>query len=339
MLRQKQKLQKPTLMLQRYWQRQKRQKFWFRCFFVAAITSLVVAVFLLQHHFYSTLATAEVKGDENKILRGNIGHISRICFIIQPSQVDPGRHGERVDSIKATWASKVPNSQLFFVGNYSYPGEFNLNVLQRDFNVDRYHENFGGYKLLNALIESFERCPKDTLWFAKGDTNTYFIVESLSRYLEHVERKTPNVNKLPPLFLGRRLRPPGNKPEVFNSGGAGYVLSRPAMELIISAQKLGNGPCYNDIGAGNMNPSIGDDLVVSACLRSVGIKPMETRDDHGSERFHGFGPGRLALNKLHDWYTQYTFYPIRQDDGTGGSCCASGTVSFHYVEKGSYKVY
>lgn len=140
-----------------------------------------------------------------------------------------------------------------------------------------------------------------------------------------------------PMFLGRPLTDPHGT--IFNSGGAGYILSRPALLLAADAQKDTRKDCSVDLmkqfrkKQKSKAALTGDDLIVARCLSSLGVVPMETRDQTGADRFHAFDPGAMVLNRAHSWYHDYSKYKIQP----GLSCCSAGSISFHYVEEGAAK--
>lgn len=63
------------------------------------------------------------------------------------------------------------------------------------------------------------------------------------------------------------------------------------------------------------------------------MKPYDTKDELGRERFHPFNPGHhlhYAAPKNHpesDWYVTYSI-----DLKFGYECCSVDSATFHYVE-------
>ena len=130
------------------------------------------------------------------------------------------------------------------------------------------------------------------------------------------------------LFAGRRFKGYG-KDNYFNSGGAGYTLSRGTLKQFVS-KGLDDPRCSPEVATSM------EDVMIAQCLRRVfGIGLTDTRDDNGRERFHPFSPG----THYHwsppspggsDWYQDYN-----QEWGIrlGAECCAPDSVSFHYLKK------
>jgi len=92
------------------------------------------------------------------------------------------------------------------------------------------------------------------------------------------------------------------------SGGAGYVLSREALDRLVQRAMRDSRRCLRD-GAGV------EDVEMGQCLQSVDVAAGDSRDEHGRERFHPFPPdlhlvrGRVPRNL---WYWEYNYYPARE---------------------------
>ena len=157
-------------------------------------------------------------------------------------------------------------------------------------------------------------------WFFIGGEDLYVIPQNLRDYL--ATRPGPET----PQFLGRRFRDYGNV--LFNSGGAGYALSRSALEAYAAhAEDARCAPAAH-------TPQ--EDVQIAKCLKKIiGIEPDDTRDASGRERFHPFAPGHMLTIRppakgQHDWY-----YDYNKEWGVlpGKMCCAPDSVSFHYLKK------
>ena len=123
------------------------------------------------------------------------------------------------------------------------------------------------------------------------------------------------------IFLGRRFFPP--KQEVFNSGGAGYILDKTALRIL--AENIDSPKCFAH------QEGFWEDVNVANCLRVSGnILPVDTRDTQERERFHPFTPGshltyRIPPPTVNDWYPKYN--PFLKE---GFDCCSTDSISFHY---------
>ena len=154
-------------------------------------------------------------------------------------------------------------------------------------------------------------------WFFIGGEDLYVLPQNLRDYLK--ERPDPHEV---PQFLGRRFRSKVQK-VLFNSGGAGYTLSRAALR--------GYDAHFNDP---RCNPTLHtppEDVQIAKCLaKTLGVEPEDTRDSSDRERFHPFDPGYMLMSsgRLQDWYYNYS-----KEWGVlpGVLCCAPDSVSFHYI--------
>jgi glycoprotein-N-acetylgalactosamine 3-beta-galactosyltransferase len=153
-----------------------------------------------------------------------------------------------------------------------------------------------------------------------GD-DQYVIIEHLRKYLLSPKIKSRN-DRGEALYLGRRF----NNFQEFNTGGAGYVLNRKGLELLMRGFRSTGRPCES-------HRTSMEDHMVAQCLRSLGIEAFDTRDDEGAERFHAFMPG-VVLNyrgefaDAKDWFKSYTRRYNRKE---GFSAISKDAVSFHYV--------
>jgi hypothetical protein len=124
------------------------------------------------------------------------------------------------------------------------------------------------------------------------------------------------------LFLGRRFYPPNQIG--FNSGGAGYILDRVALDVL--AAHLDGPPCFPH------QKGFWEDVNTANCLQKVQehIFPFDTRDEFGRERFHPFQPANHLTYRIPrnpDWYAKYN-----PDLKVGLECCSANSVSFHYAK-------
>ena len=103
----------------------------------------------------------------------------------------------------------------------------------------------------------------DADWFMKADDDTYVILENL-RYLLSSE------NTSQPVCFGHKFPFRG-----FNSGGAGYVLSREALRRLVNREK---GLCREDLGP--------EDVEIAKCLKMLGVTLNDSKDSMGHSRFH-----------------------------------------------------
>ncbi len=92
-----------------------------------------------------------------------------------------------------------------------------------------------------------------------------------------------------------------NQEDVFNSGAAGYILSRETMKKLIHAWDDGNENCVvkDDNKWLQGNPGI----VTTKCLKeTLGVEAVDTRHDGKWHRFHAFPITRLVVGAVDEWY-------------------------------------
>lgn len=111
---------------------------------------------------------------------------------------------------------------------------------------------------------------------------------------------------------------------LYNSGGAGYVLSR------ASFTKLYNEGFSNPEKCPVNKPTLPEDTAIGTCLHNLGVQSFDTRDEHGRMKFHIERPEfHLTTRKHHNFWFDKA-YPHFY--GVGFECCSNHPVSFHYVK-------
>jgi glycoprotein-N-acetylgalactosamine 3-beta-galactosyltransferase len=158
-------------------------------------------------------------------------------------------------------------------------------------------------------------------YFMLGGDDLYILPGNLRAYLKD---KNPEDD----FFAGRRFKQ--TKGVYFNSGGAGYVLSRGLL------RKYSTEGYEHNLCSPNRHTSM-EDVMMANCLRHLfHVELVDTRDDVGRERFHPFAPGHHYTWKPpregqpSDWYELYNEeWPVK----LGKDCCAPDSVSFHYLKK------
>ena len=166
---------------------------------------------------------------------------------------------------------------------------------------------------------------EDYDYFWLGGDDVFMIPENMKAYLgsDRIHQMNEDPNN-PGLFIGARKKEGGDMDKLFNSGGAGYVLSRKtlrALERQLSTCRPNQHGFWEDVN-------------VALCLKNEGILPIDTRDDAGSERFHLFNPGHILSwrppkpDPTKDW-----FYVYSMGNKVGMDCCSDESIVFHYVKE------
>ena len=124
-------------------------------------------------------------------------------------------------------------------------------------------------KTMKTFDYIYQHHMDDADWFMKADDDTYVILENLRYFLSQED-----TNK--PVHFGKRFQTYSS----YNSGGAGYVLSKEALRRF-GARK--SGVCKDDLGA--------EDVNIGKCMKNLEVELGDSRDALNRSRFHCFGPG------------------------------------------------
>lgn len=233
-----------------------------------------------RHHFYS----------------GN----PRTVTVVMPSVVNPKGRKRRLDSIFESWGpaaravyvvhnvSEFPQGHHAVIGEesdpedaYSYP---QLLLVPPSIGFD------DGVPRLNYVIRVVhERINPDFAFFVND--HTFVIPEHLCKYLEH---RNPAMD----MYEGHAMK---NQEDVFNSGAAGYILSRETMKKLIQKWNEEDPTCV--VKNGNKWLQGNPGLVTTKCLKqALGIEAVDTRNHAKSHRFHAFPLTRMVTGKVDEWY-------------------------------------
>jgi hypothetical protein len=216
---------------------------------------------------------------------------------------------------------------------YSYP-----QLLQAPPDIT---DDMGLPRLYYVIRTVHERIDPDFAFFIND--HTFVIPEHLCRYLQD---KNPDQD----LYAGHALR--NDKNDVFNSGAAGYVLSRSTMSKIISKLNEKDANCFLDPISTPQWIQQNPGLASAKCMNSFGVHAIDTRAKKQWHRFHAFPLTRLVSGRVDEWYhnkhvgvgklvsqqQQLQQQPLDDDVESydsllkGEECCSKTTISFHYVE-------
>ena len=315
------------------------------CGFLAA--GLLLGYFLLHHQHRKVILHVinDPLGHGRGVIRGRQGfrhHFytgnPRYVTIVMPSIVNPKDRTNRLNAIQDTWGGGaraiyvVHNTSEFSQAShavisetsspedrYAYP---QLLLIPPDIGFDD-----GVDRLIHTISTIHERVDPDFAFFVND--HTFVVPAHLCKYLEH---RSP----LEDMYEGHALR--NGKEDIFNSGAAGYLLSRSTMKRLVQAFKSGDAIC----GGGKVNKWLQDNpgIVTLKCLNSLGIRATDTRAANKWHRFHAFPLTRAVAGQVDQWYLDKHrdmdeiagFHPSYNKVLTGEDCCSMDTISFHYVE-------
>lgn len=92
-----------------------------------------------------------------------------------------------------------------------------------------------------------------------------------------------------------------NQEDVFNSGAAGYLLSRETMRKLVNKWDEKDANCV--VSEGNKWLQGNPGLVTTKCLKdALSIVASDTRQHGKWHRFHAFPITRLVTGAVDDWY-------------------------------------
>lgn len=167
-------------------------------------------------------------------------------------------------------------------GNRSYHSQLEnepFNILHPDGLVEDRYDKLTE-KMYLTIKDVYAKYSTDYDWFLKADLDTFVNVDNLNKYL-----LDKNFNK--PVTYGFDFKP--KVPGGFQSGGAGYVLSKKTLKLIGKSLSANRQQCL---------VTIGEDVDVHSCLRKLGVRMKRSLDAHGRERFHFTDPIRHFTGNL-----------------------------------------
>ncbi|CAB3236564.1 unnamed protein product [Arctia plantaginis] len=224
-----------------------------------------------------------------------------LCWVM----TQPHNHETKAKHVKATWGKRC-NKLLFM----STEEELSLPAIKLPVSEGR---DALWAKTKAAFRYVYEHHRREADWFLKADDDTYVVVENLRYMLADYDSNRP-------IYFGCRFK--HFSPQGYMSGGAGYVLSKEALERFVNKALPTPHHCHaGDQGA--------EDAEMGKCLDNVGVLAMDSRDEMKRGRFFPFIPkDHLFPTKDKSfWYWNYIYYPT--DEGL--DCCSDHAISFHYV--------
>ncbi|KRX21027.1 Glycoprotein-N-acetylgalactosamine 3-beta-galactosyltransferase 1 [Trichinella nelsoni] len=216
-------------------------------------------------------------------------------------------HESKAWAVHATWLSRC--------NGYMFGSSVDDPILHAvNLNVPRGRQ-YLWRKTRKAFEYIYANLLNDYDWFLKADDDTYVIVENLRLLLSSYDPDKPH-------YFGYMLKYNGEPDALYMSGGAGYVLSRKAVELVVR-DVISKRPA--------LDVMFPEDVQMGRCLKQAGVYTQDSRDIFQRHRFLIIDPVYHLSPEPIDksfWLSSFTGFPLSK----GMTCCSDFAISFHYVQ-------
>lgn len=297
--------------------------------FLIIIIIISCLILLISVSLSSTSNTRILLQDWNHVEITNLRYVT----VILPSVVNPLGRIQRLQAIMKTWGPQaraiVVTEEDKEIPNDAHIQQYPPIIVPND--VAKPNE--GVPRLRYAISQVHTLYDPDFAFFVND--HTFVIPNHISKFLD-----SPNgsLDPFQHLYAGHALKAK-NSEYAFNSGASGYFLSRRTMKTLVQKWASPDGDPMCDVSNNFIQGNPG--LSIAMCLHSIGIDPIDTRDEFLRHRFHAFGILRQVKLEVDEWYLK------KHDDLSsilgmderyhhtlqkGKECCSKDTISFHYVE-------
>ncbi|XP_063050230.1 glycoprotein-N-acetylgalactosamine 3-beta-galactosyltransferase 1-A-like [Engraulis encrasicolus] len=222
-----------------------------------------------------------------------------LCWVMTA----PKNHQTKALHVKATWSRRC--NRVVFMSSVNDP---NLPAVGLGTGEGR-HKLY--WKTIRAFHYILEKHGDEADWFLKADDDTFVAVDNLRWILS-------NHTPAQPVYFGKHFKL--HVKQGFMSGGAGYVLSKEALQRYVKA--------FSTKMCTHTSPE--EDVALARCMEKIGVRPGDSRDTLHRDTFHPLAPEfhlTRKFDKTH-WYWMENFHRPAE----GPQCCSDLAVSFHYVD-------
>ncbi|KAH8334314.1 hypothetical protein KR059_008781 [Drosophila kikkawai] len=163
-----------------------------------------------------------------------------------------------------------------------------------------------------AFRHAYRHYGHEADWFYKADDDTYAVMENMRYMLRFYAPDTP-------IYFGSAFNLDS---QIYMSGGAGYVLSRKAVELFVEATAEKSLCQHGDIGA--------EDFEMGRCMDPLNVTVGDSRDPYGRHRFFSLSLEYFLIPEDDDdefWLYKYLVHSCKK----GLQCCSTYSISVHNV--------
>ncbi|XP_013115382.2 glycoprotein-N-acetylgalactosamine 3-beta-galactosyltransferase 1 [Stomoxys calcitrans] len=228
-----------------------------------------------------------------------------LCWIM----TNPNNHQTKAIHILRTWGRRC--HKLLFMSSQE---DEQLHTIPLPVEEGRQHL---WDKTNLALKYIYDHHFNDAEWFLKADDDTYVIMENLRYFLYPYPPEAP-------IYFGCKLMQFVR--QGYMSGGAGYVLSKSALEQFATKAFNNNQVCNNTYKE--------EDLQLGECLANIGVMAGDSRDAEGKERFIPLRPRDIIPYSKSNWYPKLVYSTPNENV----TCCSDHAISFHYIEPNYFYV-
>ena len=259
--------------------------------------------------------------------------------VVLPSVVNPkGRH-KRLSSIAKTWGPDanavyvIHDPSEYVITSSKSAEEESSSIFPQTLHVPESVATVEqGVPRLKYVMETiYQKYDPDYIFFVND--HTYVIPQHFCNFLNQYRNNNAdasdkdvsdrNGHEHHYLYAGHALKPEGAK-YAFNSGAAGYFLSRETMKELIDRQRVSDSSSDSDSNNSKNKPnSISNSdgsiekecsatrkwlqgnpgLVTANCLKmTMNVDPIDTRDELGRHLFHAYGIIRTVKREFDSWY-------------------------------------
>ncbi|XP_017048898.2 uncharacterized protein LOC108093390 [Drosophila ficusphila] len=237
----------------------------------------------------------------DRVARFMFRSVRIICLVL----TWPKNYMSGVRGISQTWGTHC--NRVVFYGSSSQTTPSGVEIV--GLNISDSRSNLWG-KTKAAFGHAYRNYGHEAEWFFKADDDTYAIMENMRQLLHSHSPETP-------IYFGSAFKLASR---VYMSGGAGYVLSKRAVELLVKGAAKKCQP-------GNRGT---EDFEMGKCLRILKVKAGDSRDLYGRHRFFSLSLEHFLIPSRDEedfWLGKY----LSHSAGTGMECCSTYSISMHNV--------
>ncbi|BHF58795.1 hypothetical protein SprV_0100175000 [Sparganum proliferum] len=225
-----------------------------------------------------------------------------LCYV----NTIPATYFTKAQHVKRTWARRC--TKVFF---FSSKTEHTLPVI--NLNLTKPESRMHLWSKMRKIVRYVYQYRNEYDYFFKADDDTYLFVENLA---DELSRRNPDE----PFMMGHRFR--RFQKDGYFSGGAGYVLSRGALKLLVESaiDKHPTCPTYDEDK---------EDVKMSVCGVAVGVKLFDALDNLGKNKFNWVSP-ESTFDKS-KWLADNLPSSSGKSQRLLRMPSSIRTISFHYV--------